>query len=76
MFSEFAPDPYFSRPLYEASFFDSLFKDPYAEARAFYGEAVFQRLLAKEKADREWAAVLAKRLPEMIDDISSQVLTN
>ena len=54
---------------------DTMFKDPYAEAKAFYGPEVFARLFEQEKAQRDWELVKRKASESrrLIDDVAGQL---
>ena len=50
-----------------------LFKDPYAEARALYGNA-FPAMLAQDKWFRDTERQARNIAPELVDEASSQVV--
>jgi len=54
---------------------DVMFKDPYAEAKAFYGPEVFRRLYEQEQAQRDWDLVKRKagESGRLIDDVAGQL---
>ena len=49
--------------------------DPYAEAKAFYGEEVFKRLYEHEQDQRRWESVkrTVSQSGRLIDDVAGQL---
>jgi hypothetical protein len=52
--------------------FSWLMRDPYAEARAFYGPA-FEAVARAEKEAREFQRLRAETAPSRVDDVAHQI---